>query len=240
MGTFVFLLIITIACVFQAMVGFGYALITTPFALLFLSPATLVTAFTVISLVFNYLLFRKINARIEWRLVSFLLLACFLGMPLGIWILKNVPVNFLRIAINFLVVFFSVLLLRGSFKIPQKTGIIFFAGLVGGLLSTSIGVNGPPVIFLFSGFNFNKDVFRRNLALFFLVAAMASATLLMKSGAIDHRGILLGFLALPVVYFSGRFGNLLSDKISRRFFKALVFLGVLASGVYGLIRAITS
>jgi len=131
----------------------------------------------------------RIRERISYRPVLILFIASLLSMPLGVWILRAIPLKTMQVFVGCLVVLFTFLLRWGKLRVPQNALLTGIAGLFSGLLNTSTSMSGPPVLILLAGQGLPKDQFRRTLVSFFfvsgLVAALVLAILLWVDGLAD-------------------------------------------------------
>ena len=75
-----------------------------------------------------------------------------------------------------------------------------------GVLATSIGVNGPPLVAVYHGRGFAPAAFRATASAVFFVTGVVAAVLLVGAGAMSADGwwaLLPGLLALPVGWLVG-------------------------------------
>ena len=168
MSIFFFLVIILLASFYQGITGFGSALIAAPLALLVLDKFTVVSSLTVIGLVLNAFLFKKIKQPVNIALLRPLCLASLIGMPIGIWILKTVPINLIKIIAGSLAIIFTLVIYSNQISLPRTRVLTAIAGFFSGLLQTSISMTGPPVVILLEGTDVEKNEIRKTLVTFFL------------------------------------------------------------------------
>jgi len=140
--------------------------VAVPLALIFLPKETVVSSMSMVGLSLNGFLSFRIKERISYRPVLMLFFASLFGMPLGVWILRAVPLETMQVFVGCLVVLFTFLLQWGRLKLRQNA------------LLTGTSMSGPPVLILLAGQGLPKDQFRRTLVSFFLVSGLVAALVL--------------------------------------------------------------
>lgn len=197
-----FLIIISFACLLQGIVGFGFALVATPLCLIFLEKETVISSMLVVSVILNGFLTREIKEQVDFKLLIYLFLSSLLGMPLGVWVLKIVPTQQMRISVGSLAIFFTAFLYFSNFKLPTNNLLTVIAGFFSGLLNTSTSMSGPPVVLLFTN---QVTTFQR---------------------------VSFGLISIPFVLLAGFLGNRMAFKVSHKLLRLLVLSTVFLSGLY--------
>jgi uncharacterized membrane protein YfcA len=234
-----FCALIAFASLIQGILGFGSALVAVPLALLFLPKETVVSSIIMMGLSLNGFLSVRIKERISYRPVLILFLASLLGMPLGVWILRAVPLETMQVFVGFLVVLFTILLQWGKLRLPQNAILTGVAGFFSGLLNTSTSMSGPPVLILLAGQGLPKDQFRRTLVSFFFVSGLAAALMLVVSGVMTPQRISYGVVAIPFAFLGGYVGDRLSTRLPERPFRALALAVLFVAGAYSVVSGLT-
>ncbi len=238
MLVFLFVIVMFLAALLQAILGFGSALVAVPLALLFLPKETVVCSMFMMGLSLNGFLSVRIKEPISCRPVVVLFFASLFGLPVGVWILKAIPLDQMQVFVGCLVVLFTVLLQWGKLRLPQNTMLTAVAGFFSGLLNTSTSMSGPPVLILLAGQGIPKDRFRRTLASFFFVSGLVAALTLVVTGVMTPQRVSYGVVAIPFVFLAGYVGDRISARLPERPFRVLA-LGVLfAAGVYSVITGL--
>jgi len=140
-----FCAVIAFASLIQGNLGFASALVAVPLALIFLPKETVVSSMFMVGLSLNGFLSVRIRERISYRPVLILFFASLFGMPLGVWILRAIPLDTMQVFVGCLVVVFTILVQCGRLKLRQKGVLTWVAGFFTGLLNTSTSMSGPPV-----------------------------------------------------------------------------------------------
>src|SRR4030042_6994461 len=95
-----FCTLIAFASLIQGVLGFASALVAVPLALLFPPKETVVASMFMVGLSLNGFLSVRIRERISYRPVLVLFFASLFGMPLGVWILRAVPLNTMPVLVG--------------------------------------------------------------------------------------------------------------------------------------------
>jgi uncharacterized membrane protein YfcA len=235
----IFVILMFVSSLLQAVLGSGSALVAVPVALLFLPTETVVSSMLVTFVVLNAFLSVRIKQPISYRPVLLLFVASLFGMPLGVWILRAFPLPTMQVFVGCLVVLFTVLLHWGKLRLPQSTLLTGVAGFFAGLLDTSTTMAGPPVLILLAGRGLPKDQFRRTLACYFLITDLTSALMLFWSGVMTPRTMGYGVAAIPFVFLAGYVGDRVSARLPEKPFRILVLAILFLAGVYSVVSGLT-
>jgi uncharacterized membrane protein YfcA len=235
----VFVILVGLASLMQGILGFGSALVAVPLALLFLPKETVVSSMFMVGLSLNGFLSVRIRERISYRPVLFLFFASLFGMPLGVWVLRAIPLETMQVLVGCLVVLFTVLLQWGKLKLPQKGVLTWVAGFFSGLLNTSTSMSGPPVLILLAGQGLPKDQLRRTLVSFFFVSGLVAALMLLLSGVMTLQRVSYGLAAIPFAFLGGYVGDTLSKRLPERPFRVLALAVLFVAGAYSVVSGLT-
>lgn len=217
-----FLVIIFVSCILQGLSGFGFAVIAAPLGIMLLDHETTVVALTIISFALNLYLLNAIKSDIDSKLIKTLIIACFIGVPLGVYTLIYVNDNILKLIVGIATLIFSILFLITKNKIKQSTTTTSFVGFITGFLQSSIGVGGPPAVLLLNAYDLNPKEIKKKLAILFLCTSLFSLPLFFWNGILTISRIQLGLMAIPFALFGGWVGNNLSDKFPKLIIKILM------------------
>jgi uncharacterized membrane protein YfcA len=233
-----FVITVSLACLLQAIVGFGSALIATPLALMFLDKETLVSSMLVVGIVLNGLLINRIRVAIDSKLVIILFLGSVAGMPVGVWVLRTIPMQSMKVLVGSLVVLFTAILFLGTIRFPRNNSLTALAGFLSGLLNTSTSMAGPPVLILLAGQKLPKDQFRKTLVSFFLISGTVSVLLFIASRIMTLQRASFGLVSLPFVFLAGLLGNRIAAKVPQRPFEFLALATAFLAGVYNILSGL--
>jgi uncharacterized protein len=226
----------------QSATGFGFALVLSPALFAVMEPVEAVTALLVLGLALNLLVLFEGGRpeHVDWHALAPMLVAAVPGLAVGAVALTELSKEVLQVAVGVAVIAAAGWQLwrrAGHTHLPPAAA--WGAGFVSGALTTSISVNGPPLVLWLEARGVRPEEFRASLAASFLVLNLAGGLLLLAaegSGAFDAGAVAL-LLALVAAGYA--VGALAFRRLDReRFFKLVLILVALtgaASVVAGLV-----
>src|SRR3954452_20145608 len=131
----------------QSALGFGASMLASPLLLLLLAPVQVVSLLLVCGLLAGPLILteRGQRGRVRWKEAAGLLAAAAVGLPLGVVILDALGKEPMQLLVGVLVLLsLAPQQLRPSHRTGPRSGVA--AGVASGMLTTSTGLNGPPLI----------------------------------------------------------------------------------------------
>ena len=232
-------MVMFVACVVQGILGFGSALVAVPLALILLPKEAVVSSMILVGLSLNGFLSVRIKERISYRPVLILFFASLFGMPLGVWVLRAIPLETMQVFVGCLVVVFTILVQWGRLKLRQNALPTGIAGFFSGLLDTSTSMSAPPVLILLAGQGLPKDQLRRTLVSFFFVSDLVAALMLVASGVMTPQTASYGVAAIPFAFLGGYVGDRFSTRLPERPFRALALAVLFLAGAYSVVSGLT-
>jgi uncharacterized membrane protein YfcA len=183
----------------QSATGFGFALIAAPVLTAALGPRVAVPTATVVGLLVNALtLVGEGRAPVvDGRAARVLLAWSLPGMALGAVVLATAPEDVLRVAIAAVVVGTVVLYVKTRSSGTGRSSAAG-AGRVSGVLATTSGINGPPLVLHMRRVGMGADRMRDTLAAFFVVSAVLTVAAFAVSGVLRLAGG-IGWLLIGAV-----------------------------------------
>jgi uncharacterized membrane protein YfcA len=170
--------------VVQAATGFGFALVLSPALFAVLDPAEAVTALLLLGAALSVLVLLE-GHEVRPRLLAPMLLASLPGLALGALLLSALSKEALQVGVGVAVVAAALWQLRHR---AARTLPASVAGVLSGALTTSISINGPPLVLWLEGQGIRPAEFRATLAAAFLALDVVGAALIVStkgSAAID-------------------------------------------------------
>ncbi|WP_170006544.1 sulfite exporter TauE/SafE family protein [Bacillus fonticola] len=233
----VFIIIILFASVLQTSTGFGFSIMATPFLLLLFEPREAVQINLVLSLVISLALISRIRKEIDFGIMKRFIIGSLIGVPVGIFIFLSVDADVLKLGVSVLILFLTVLLIL-NFRVKQTYFGDRVVGVLSGVLTTSIGMPGPPLLLYFAVTDTKKEVLRATtLAFYLFIYAVSLVTQLVFSGTSGTVWVSSG-LALPIVVVGLMLGQNLYKRINQRMFRLFTYVILLFTGVYLLIESV--
>lgn len=223
----------------QGITGFGFSLLSVPLLSLVLAPKIFVPILIMYSIVINSTVILSAIKEIRFKDMLLLFPFTFVGIPLGVHILKNFPRSNLQLLIGTIVIIFVIYQLIGKIKIKANRKYMYLiAGFFSGILGGSISMSGPPVIMLFSNQRRGKHNFRVNLAVYFLILNIITTAVYLI-----NKMITIDVLNRSVLYFLPMFlgviiGNVLSHKIPEKGFRKVTLILMLFMGILTLLSGL--
>lgn len=162
------LFILFISTFIRSSLGFGDALIAMPLLTLAIGVkvATPLVAFaaSTIALIILSRNWRKVRLQDAWRLI----VSSFLGIPIGLVLLKFAPEAVVKALLGVLIIAFGYYNLMN----PHLPGIkddrwAYVFGFIAGILGGAYNTNGPPAVVYGALRNFPADGFRATLQAYF-------------------------------------------------------------------------
>ncbi len=218
--------------------GFGLALISTPILLFVYEPKTVIVLTTIFSIFINSAVVWDSWHEARRRLALMLLIPALVGVVVGVEVLRVIDPLYVRLGVGAIVVFSALLLVR-DVRLPgadTRWGTLF-AGSASGMLSTSTGLAGPPVVLLLASRGLPKHEFRGTSALYFLPMSVAGIAVLALRGLVDASEVPLGLLLVPAAIVGKALGTALLKRVSEGAFRAVTLGLVILTGTLGVATA---
>lgn len=238
-STLIFICIILFASILQTSTGFGFSIVATPFLfMLFDSPYDAIQINIILSLLISISLVWKIRKEIDFTIVKRFTIGSIAGIPLGILILLNIGnINHLKLGVSIILLTLTVLLMF-KFKLKQTRNRDYFIGGLSGLLTTSIGMPGPPLLLYFTGTGTNKEKLRATTLAFYLFIYFISLSTQIVFAGTSKTIWESSVVAIPFVVLGMYLGQILFKKINQQNFRILTYILLLFTGVYLLIESL--
>lgn len=238
-------LVATIAIVFAAgiisgLAAFGFALVAVPPLLLFYDPPTVTTLCLLLVMVTRLVVLKDVFRDVEWPVVGWILPPALIGTFIGLAVLRAVDSAVLELMAGSVVVISAIALLAG-WRIPGTNSRLAdpVTGVVSGMMSTTIGMAGPPIILLFSSRRYATHIFRGTMTVIFYILSFASLAQLARDDLIDRSVIRTTLVLLP----AAAIGTIVGTKSLQRFtvsqFQRFVLLLLVVTGSLGVVSALS-
>ena len=124
---------------------------------------------TLVGIINNSILAKTSWRLVPWRTVTPMLAGAFAGMPVGLAVLLLAPPDAIRIAVGVVTIAMAFAVAAGLRFADASVPAELLVGGVSGLLNTSVGINGPPVVLYLQGRDHPPGEVRAALAVFFFV-----------------------------------------------------------------------
>jgi uncharacterized membrane protein YfcA len=208
--------VVLFAAVVQGASGFGFSLVAVPLLAVAAGPKDAVVLASVLAVVSTAGLAVRFRDQVDRPLALRLLAGACVGLPFGAVVLQVVPADALLLTIGVVVLAFTVVLARrGGQPAPAGaagTGSDVGAGLLCGLLTTSVGTNGPPVVLRLQAHGLPAGRFRATASAVFVGCNLAAVVIFAAGGRVDRELLVQAAVAVPGLVL----GLWAGDRVHRR------------------------
>jgi uncharacterized protein len=232
----IFVGIILLASILQTSTGFGFSIMATPFLLFLFEPKVAIQINLLLSLVISCAMIAKIKKDIDLEILKRFVIGSIIGLPVGISIFLLMDLNVLKISVSFIILALTVLLIL-QFRIKQTKSRDLVVGGFSGLLTSSIGMPGPPILLYFSGTNTRKEKIRATTLAFYLFIYLVSLVIQMVFAGTNKTVWISSVLALPLVFLGLFIGQHLFKWINQNIFRIFTYLILIFTGVYLIVES---
>ncbi|HRQ37634.1 MAG TPA: sulfite exporter TauE/SafE family protein [Chloroflexota bacterium] len=225
--------VIVFAAVFvQAATGFGLALVSMPLLTAVLGLPIAAPLMSIVGLVVEFILLVHFREAVNLRAVRGLVLAAFIGTPVGLYLLRVVDPAMGARVLGLIVAAYAAYALVSPYlprlAHPRWAWLFgFTAGVIGGLYNTS----GPPVIIYGSCRRWPPAEFKGNLQGFFLPTGLLVLVGHLLEGNITPIVWHNGWLALPGAAVGLFMGGILGERLPAAAFRKVVLFLLLLIGL---------
>lgn len=228
-------LVFILSSFLQTVTGFGYAIITAPLLALVLGAKETVMLVMLTGFIIRLFLAGATRNQGSYRTILFIVVSSILGAIPGAYVMTRISNDSLKLFIGFLLLLFTGLLWKNvSLPLRQNKFAESLIGLLSGFLSTTTGINGPPVVlyYLNAQAETNRVEFRANLTRYFLLINIASIIFSSIAGTLNFSDLWLPtLLAVPALAIGFFLGERLFAKISATLLRKSSLVMILLSSL---------
>ena len=221
-----------------AVSGFGFALVSAPLLALVLAPSRAVVLVSLASVAsnirFGALGFRDADRALVLRLV----VASLVGMPIGLVVIEHASARGLRLVIGIAVAAIAAVMASGYRPRRAGMGTDVVAGFVSGVLNTSTGTNGPPLVIGLHARGIPPTRFRSTLAAVFFVTNVVAIALFATRGRVLGRDVALAVAVLPLQLAAWAIGSAVHRRLSAERFEKVTIVLLFASALAAIVGAL--
>jgi uncharacterized membrane protein YfcA len=231
------LVVVALASGVQAATGFGFALVSMPLLSAVAGPESALAITSLLSIANSGATAVTARAHAERPTLRRQVLAAFVGMPLGLVVLESVSAHAMELVIACTVAV-SALLLGAGVRLRHagpRTEVA--VGFTSGVLATSTGTSGPPLVIALQSKALPAPVVRATLSAQFAITGWVSVVLLAVRHHIDREDVVVAVAALPILLVSWTIGASSFRRLSQRRYDAIVVALLLAAATAGAIRS---
>ncbi|HID54222.1 MAG TPA: sulfite exporter TauE/SafE family protein [Anaerolineae bacterium] len=162
-------LIVFLAILTQATVGFGLALISMPLLVAVLGIKTATPLVALIATAAELVILGRYWRSIQFQSIKPLIISSVIGIPLGVFILREVDAAIITPILGVVILGYALYALFSP-RLPRLVGRAwaYGFGFIGGILGGAYNTSGPPVIVYGSCRRWPPDEFKGNLQGYFI------------------------------------------------------------------------
>jgi uncharacterized protein len=224
---------VAVAASLQSASGFGFSLIAVPIVSVLMGAKVAVVGTSTLGPLLTLSLAasgrRHVRAGVVWIVTG----AAVVGMPAGLWILTNVDDRVLAVIIALVVIALTAVLISGA-TAPNHPGIDVAAGFSSGVLATSTGTNGPPLVLALQARRLPASEFRATLSAAFLLQSSIALLGFVLAGQFNADVARVVAAGIPGLIIGRLLGDRLFDSLDQRHFRGVVLGLLLATGIFSL------
>jgi uncharacterized protein len=223
----------------QAITGFGFALIAIPLASLVLSPTDAVVAQTLAGSLISFVMAWQYRTDLDRPTAARVTPWMIAGMPFGLLVATQVSDDALRLSVGVCVIGAAIAIATGvrirSHRVRLVDGV---AGAISGVLATTTGTNGPPLVITLAGRDTPPLSFRSTLQFLFALGNLVSLPLFAAAGQITSSGTRAGAIAIVPTVAGRLFGERIFRRLNPESFRTLVLVMLFLAGAVAITRSV--
>jgi uncharacterized membrane protein YfcA len=214
----------------QAVVGFGFALLSVPIMMQVVGLHRAVILASLIGTANNFYQYRDLKHDQDKTQVKRFLSASFLGAPLGLVAFIYADQHVLKVFLGVGVLLGVILLVRGRDLTNAHISLDWAMGVISGFLLTSTSTNGPPLVFALQARRSEPQVFRATLNMIFLVSGVYGLVLFAVFGEIATSDLLVAAAVLPSMMIGVSIGKFVRNRVDPDRFRIAVLVLLTVAG----------
>ncbi len=232
LASFIALFLIVFATAgIQAVVGFGFALLSVPIMMQVVDLHRAVILASLIGTANNFYQYRDLKHDQDKTQVRRFLLASFVGAPFGLLAFIYADQNALKVFLGLGVLLGVILLVRGRDLTNAHISLDWSMGVISGFLLTSTSTNGPPLVFALQARKSEPQVFRATLNMIFLVSGVYGLVLFAAFGEIATSDLWLAAAVLPSMVIGVSIGKFIRNRLDPNRFRIAVLVLLTVAGI---------
>jgi uncharacterized membrane protein YfcA len=240
LSTLLLWLIAFLAGFIQGLSGFGSVLVALPLLALLLDFKIAVPLVNLWSLAINTLLLVQLRGHLSFKNpVIPLFLAALPGIPLGVYILRHVPVWVLEMGLGGTLLVFSWYFVSSGGKTRNlNSSWAYAAGFCSGCLGGSLGASGPPVILYTALQPWPKDQIKATLASYFFLSGLLIIAAQAAAGLVTTAVLIGSLLSIPFVILGVLAGASWYRRLDTSRYRQVVVGLIILLGLLTVVKAL--
>jgi len=230
-----------IASIIRGFNGFGFSATCISGFSLILPAIEIVPIILILEVIISIFMVPYIWNKIDWNFVLKLQIGIIIGSPIGLYLLKYLPPDITHLSVCMLIIFFSLLLMKGyvNKKINNNYGK-FFTGIISGTLNGLTTLGGMPVALFLLVTSIQPAIIRGSLVALFFLTDIYAFVLSFFAGIVDMTTIYRTLLLIIVLPIGVYIGNRFFVKSKEETYRKVVFYFLIFISIFGFFRIISN
>ncbi len=215
--------------------GFGTAMVYLPFAGSQVSPIWALTSLVIMDLIAPITLVPKTLKDTYLPDIYKLSLGALITCPFGVMVLVLLEPDIFRYAVSLLTFLLLILLILGlRYQGRLTSPVIVGTGGLGGFLSGTVGLPGPPVIMLYLASTLPPKTIRANIFIYLILADILLLAIFGFRDLMDLEAVILGGLVIVPYLTALWIGSFFFDSEKEKQYRNIAYLIIFLSALIGL------
>lgn len=233
------ILVIFMAAMTQGATSFGFSLIAVPLLGIMFPLQVVVPVLMIYSLILNSVILYNIREHVQLKKIIILVVFGMIGTPFGVYLLKVLEENTLKLFVGMIIVIVAAVNLSGvHFKIKNDRAAFIPVGFASGLLNGSVSLGGPPIVLFLNNQKVEKQIFRGNLTLYFWMINLFSIPTYFFSGLITTEVISYSVYLFPGLILGTLIGIHMGNQVEEQLFKKISMSLIMGMGILSILSGI--
>lgn len=225
------IIIVLVASILQAGTGFGFSIMATPFLLLLFAPHDAIQLNIILSFLISVIMIYKIHSEVNTEILIRLIKGSLVGVFPGMLFFVFLDVRPLTIIVSILLLAATALLIV-KINVKQTNTNELITGALSGLLTTSLGMPGPPLLIYFAGAKVDKFILRGTTLAYFMFIYPVSLLLQFTMYNISKDIWISTLWALPFAAIGIYFGQRVFVRLNQQIFEKIIYALLFFTGIY--------
>lgn len=178
----------------------------------------------------------RIRHEVSGTLLARLIKGSAIGVLPGILLYLYLDVRWLKLGVGIIILALTILLIL-KWTLERSASKDLMVSALSGLLTSSIGVPGPPLLLYFSGANIEKTTLRSTTLAYYLFIYTVSLVLQIAMSGTNVLVWKAVVLTAPILFLGTIAGQWLFKWISQETFRKITYVILLFTGSYLAITA---
>lgn len=229
--------VLFLAAAAHAVTSFGYVMLSVPLLAMIFDPHTAVASSVAAGTIVALSAWRRERRHVDVASMKRLAVSGLVGVPLGLWVFAVVDEAVLLVVIGVITIVTTVVL-AAHVTLPSGRATDVAAGLASGVLVTTTGTNGPPLVLALQAKRLAPRTARATLQALFTVQGVVAVFGLGLAGQISWLVVTILALSIVATLLGWRVGDAVFRRLSAEQVRVVVLVVLLVSGVTLLVRGL--